>query len=644
MEYTRLKEIYKILSMRLGISLMLMSIARAVFYIHNYHYFNALPCSQVALLFVKGLYFDISAGVLLNSAYIILLTFPHPSHSNRIFRNVADVFYLLPNIAGFIINVGDAAYFPFTLKRLTFDIFDYLQSDATSVSMLPKFLISFWPLTLIGAVLIVAVVILTRRIQPREKHRGYNWKIALQQSGAFLVSIIVAIILFRGGLQLKPISIITAGEFTSAETVPFILNTPFTLIKTFNRKGLEKKADFSQAQADSIYNPVHNYSDTPLSVPFTASRPNVVIIILESFSKEHLGKGNGLFENGRYKGFTPFLDSLIGEGYYFPEAFANGKRSIEGIPAIVAGLPTLMEEAYITSNYAGNRINSLASLLKMNGYTSAFYHGGANGTMGFQSFCKIAGFDSYYGKDEYPEKNDYDGNWGIWDEPYFQYFAKNLNGTSQPFLATIFSLSSHHPYKVPTAYTGKFRKGKLEIQQSIMYADYSLRRFFETASRMPWYNNTLFVITADHTSEAVIPYYQTRVGNFRVPILFFMPGDKQFKGESKSIIQQTDIMPGILHLLHYKSPFLAFGSSPFDTSAVRAAFTYLNGTYQVIYGQSAAQYTGVNFTGFYNYEADSLLQHPLTNYGNEQKRSESLLRAYIQQYNNRMIGNSLIIR
>lgn len=112
--------------------------------------------------------------------------------------------------------------------------------------------------------------------------------------------------------------------------------------------------------------------------------------------------------------------------------------------------------------------------------------------MGFDNFSKAAGIDNYIGQNEYVgNKADFDGSWGIYDEPYLQYIANYLDTVKSPFFAGIFTLSSHHPYKIPNEYSGKFPKGNIPILESIGYADYALQQFFDRISKSDWYKNTL---------------------------------------------------------------------------------------------------------------------------------------------------------
>jgi phosphoglycerol transferase MdoB-like AlkP superfamily enzyme len=372
------------------------------------------------------------------------------------------------------------------------------------------------------------------------------------------------------------------------------------------------------------------------------NKKNVFVIILESFSVEHIGALNHK-EGNLNSDFTPFLDSLAKKSIVF-DGFANGKRSIEGIPAILASLPTWMTEDFITSQYATVKFNSLASILKEEGYSTSFFHGGKNGTMGFDVFSKSAGFDTYFGKNEYPDQSDFDGSWGISDEPYLQYIANTLNTMPEPFMGAVFTLSSHHPYKVPEKHKNRFRKGPLAIQETIMYADFALEQFFARASQMPWFKNTIFVITSDHTSEAYLPFYKNRVGQYAIPVIFYDP-DSDTAMHQKSIVQQTDIMPTVLDMLNYNKPFVAFGSSALRSDEPRFSLSYLNGNYQLLKDGYCWQTDHSISSVLYNFENDSLLSTDVSAAKKDiAKEMDLLLKSVIQQYNNRIIGNKLTVK
>jgi len=211
-------------------------------------------------------------------------------------------------------------------------------------------------------------------------------------------------------------------------------------------------------------------------------------------------------------------------------------------------------------------------------------------------------------------------------------------------MSAVFTLSSHHPYKVPEKYKNKFRKGPLEIQETIMYTDYSLKKFFETAYAMPWFQNTIFVITADHTSEAWQAFYKNRVGQYFIPIIIYSPQTGQ-SGHEGIVAQQTDIMPTILDMLHYPNPFVAFGGSLLRHDEPRFNLSYLNGNYQLIQGGYAWQTDHTISNALYNFQNDSLLSNDLAkSQKNIATEKDKLLKAIIQQYNNRLIENKLSIK
>jgi len=381
----------------------------------------------------------------------------------------------------------------------------------------------------------------------------------------------------------------------------------------------------------NIFSPIKQYYNT------TFTKKNVVILILESFGKEY-----SHLNNPNTAGFTPFLDSLCRtQALYFRYSYANGKRSILALPSILGSSPALMDRAYISSAYSANKIEGLAAILRKEAYYTSFMHGGANGTMYFDKYCYMSGFEKYYGKDEYPNKKDYDGNWGIYDEPYLQYCVDMMSQFKQPFFNTIFTLSSHHPYSIPEKFKGKFPKGKLEIHESIAYSDFALQEFFEEAKKTDWYKNTLFILTADHTSISSDYYYQTPQGSYAVPIVFFSPGDSLLKGESLQLVQHIDIMPSVLGYLGYNKSFYAFGNSIFNSTRKEFVINQVSERYFLTHDDKYIISFQDSVRNIYDFPTDSLLRNNLLRkkISKADKASEYLLNAIIQTYNNDLINN-----
>ncbi|MDH4028131.1 MAG: LTA synthase family protein, partial [Nitrospirota bacterium] len=422
------------------------------------------------------------------------------------------------------------------------------------------------------------------------------------------------------------------------DEMSIVLNTPFSMIRTINKQQLKRVDYFSSAGAlNAVYDP--HYKGRAGG---RFKNENIVIIILESFGLENSALLNPGLRDIDPEGYAPFLDSLMQQSRTYRNSFANGLKSIDSLPSILASIPSL-ELPYVLSQHSHNRINSIAGLLRARGYATSYFHGAPNGSMGFQAFVHLAGFDKYYGRTEYGNDDDYDGIWGIWDEEFFQFFANTLNKEKQPFCTAISSVSSHHPFKVPQRYEGKFREGPAPLNKAISYTDYALKRFFETASKMPWYENTLFVITADHASYNFQDFKNSR-GNFAVPLIFFKPGGG-LKGFDDTVVQQIDIMPTVLNYLNFDGEYIAFGNNAFDGSADHFAVNYTADTYQIFMSDHLLQFRDEKVVGFYNFRNDRLLKNNMVDELPEvRKQLETKLRAFIQQYNNRMLDNDITVR
>src|SRR5690606_6310997 len=230
----------------------------------------------------------------------------------------------------------------------------------------------------------------------------------------------------------------------------------------------------------------------------------------------------------------------------------------------------------------------------------------------------------------------------IWDEPFMQYMAKQMDQMKEPFFSSFFSLSSHHPFKVPEKYAGKFPKGTLPLHEPLGYADHALKEFFQTASKSPWYNNTLFVICADHASMSHFKEYNTMPNSFAIPIVFYYPGG-ELKGVSDKLVQQIDIMPTVLNYLQYDKPYFSFGFDAFAPDRNNFVISNIGNIYNFFMGDYFMTYGDKEVKSVYNLKADKFLEHDLK--GKDPQVQDSLMKhleSFMQQYNSRMIHNKLV--
>ena len=370
---------------------------------------------------------------------------------------------------------------------------------------------------------------------------------------------------------------------------------------------------------------------------------------MESFSREYIGALNKDLEQGRYKGYTPCVDSIIGLSTTFKWSFCNGRKSIDGMPSILSSIPMFVEPFFLTPA-SMNEVSGIADLLGREGYETAFFHGAQRGSMGFQAFARKTGFQQYYGREDYEDDprfgghQDFDGLWAIWDEPFLQYYCAKMSEMRQPFMTAVFTATSHHPYKIPDKYRERFPEEGIEIHKCIRYTDMAIGRFFREASRQAWFPNTVFVITGDHTNTSDHACYQTDLGGFCSPIIIYEPADttRTKGGILPKIAQQTDILPTVMGLTGCQEPYVAFGTDLLATEADDTwAVNYLNGIYQYVKNGYVLQFDGQKTKAVYSL-SDRLMKNNLKGKVSHQSQMELELKAIIQQYMERMTQNRLM--
>lgn len=608
-------------------------VSRCIFLLINHSHFDGLTVSGFLSICFYALRYDISALLAINALYIVLVLLPLPLWKIPKWELITQWIFILINTVALMFEVGDWAYFKYNLKRSTADVLNMVSRKGDFLVLLPRFVLDYWYVPLCFIALLWLFVKINNRIRRATPltARQYTVKTALLQLVALVIVAGLCLVGIRGGLQYVPIGVRNAVQATDPKFVPLVVNTPFSIINTFENDALEDVHYFPSAELPKYFNTTKKYNSSHSFRP-----ENVVVIIVESFSKEFTKLGEG-------RSYTPFIDSLMSQGLVCTQAYANALHSAEGIPAVVAGLPSLMDEPISTSIYSTEHITSLPNTLKTMGYSSAFYHGGTNGTMSFDVFCADAGFDKYFGRTEYHDEDDYDGNWGIWDEPFLQYFADGLGKLKPPFFATVFTLSSHPPYKLPAQYESVIPADSFPMHRSIAYTDIALRKFFEKAAREPWYNNTLFVLTADHCSPvAAHSYYESNMGAYAIPIIYYAPGDSNLHGCYNELTQQIDIMPSVLNYLGYSQPFFAFGNSIFNKAEQRFTVNYISGSYQLVRDNYLLQSVYTQPRALYAFPADSLCKNNLLDSKKAAAKQElDYLKAFIQVYHSSVIHNQL---
>ncbi len=549
------------LLMRLLLALVILQITRYVFLVTNSSHFPNVGFHD----HMVGLWFDlITLGLFYLPYYgLILLPIPYSMRKKSWFRRTFKCLYHVITASIIIANLIDTAYFPYTGQRSTLTLFQTLMNTGDASAQLGSYLYNHWWIFVVFLVLFAGVNWLYNKIEPYES-RDPGMRIQWISLAALLP---LLLIMGRGGLRPRPVGVVDASAYVKAENAQYVLNTPFTMLKRLTVPPAKVPHYMSIQEEQGLFNPVRQ--STPANL--LPNNTNVVIIVLESFGIEFVGSVSGM------ETYTPFLDSLVSVSWSFPHAFANGKKSVEALPAIVASIPSLTEQPYMESPYGTNDLNALPEILSNEGYETGFFHGATNGSMRFDAFARHTGFQHYFGRSEYANERHFDGTWGIWDHCFNPWAAQKMSSLKQPFCSLLFTVSSHHPYKIPEGIPAK--QGKQEICASISYADYSLRAFFHQARKEPWFNNTLFVIVADHTPASKTKLFNQHTHMFRIPMLFYDPGNRLIVSESDKIAQQLDIFPTVLDLLNIETRYYSYGQSLLQNTEKQSIVRIFDVTY-----------------------------------------------------------------
>ena len=626
----------RLLLRRFALLLGVYSLLRLGFYLLNPATFRGIGPGAVAVAFGHGLRFDVAALLWLNLP-LVLLSLLVPVRARRGQQWLRALLVGL-NMPGILLNIIDWEYFKFIGRRLSNEWNTIGHDIARQAGQIG---LHYWYLAIPLAGLVYALWRLCPMPTRAEVATPAGPWGGVQRTAEFMLTVGLVVLGLRGGWQLKPLRTGAAFEQQPAVLGHLALNSTFTVLKSFDEVPIERVAYFPNM---ATLRPALAAAPVPAR-PAPNAPLNVVVLLLESFASEY----NGV-ENGGKRSFTPFFDSLavVPRARLLRDNYANGRRSIEALPAVLAGLPSLMDEPFITSSFQTAELHGLGEILGRHGYATAMYHGGANGTMGFDMFAGIAGIQHYYGLNEYPGgigSPDYDGHWGIFDEPYLQYFNRQLSATKPPFMATVFTLSSHEPFSLPAKYKGKFPVGTQPIHPTIAYADLALRQFFAAARRQPWYAHTLFILTADHTSQTDQSTYQNLLGYHKTPLLLFAPGQPLPAVVPHRITEQADVPATVLDVLglpQEQKLLLPFGSSVFDSTSPGRALFRDGDSYYLVHSDFVTELTNKNAVRLYPYQPHFIPTEPVANpnpalvkqYGDE-------LRACVQFYVNGLLDNRL---
>jgi phosphoglycerol transferase MdoB-like AlkP superfamily enzyme len=628
-----------VLFYRIFLAYVFYQIARLLFWYFNKELIKVDSVSDYLNLAFHGIAFDTTAILYVNALFILLSLVPIVINTKKGYQTVLFWLYFITNGIAYAMNFGDFVYYKFSQARLTSTALEVAKHE-TNIFKVFTVSLGQHPFVLIWFIILMALwVFLYKKVKITEQK-------PVKLIPYFIWSVLVlcgTAVLVVGGIRgdfkhsTRPINLVDANRFVvNPLQGNIVLNSTFSFFRTLGTNNFKEVHFVDEKYIADHVQPYKIYDRK------VENRPNIVIFIVESFGREYSGAFNKDKNINGYVSYTPFIDSLAGQSLIFPNMFANGRQSIHGMSSVLAGIPSLTD-AFTSSPYSNQKIQSIVSVCNDLGYDTSFYHGAPNGSMGFLGFGNILGFKHYFGKNEFNHDEDFDGMWAIWDEPFLQYFAKNT-GKTQPFMTTVFTASSHHPFKIPEKYKGKFKKGTIEMHEPIQYTDYAIKKYFETAKKQPWFNNTIFVFTGDHTNQIAYGEYEKAMNRFAVPLILYSPNPKyNLKGVNPETAQQIDIYPTLADLIGYNKQIRSWGRSLVSDKKYPSIVVNSDGSSeQFIIGDHMYRFDGKEITGIYEKNdlgfANNLIGKLKTP---EIEQEMKTAKAWYQDYMDRVINRKL---
>ena len=536
--------------------------AQIVFYFYNSAVIDSIPANELWNVISGAFVFNSVSIFYINLPFIVFSLVPVFFIANKGYQKFVAIWFTATNALALSLHVADIFYYPFKLARISNDDLHFFGAE-NNVQLLGAFFLDYWFAFAGFALLVWGLWCFARRTMPRSV-RPLSWKLYAGNAAALLLVGTFAIYMVRGGnfsASTRPIHVSDVSIYAKNPShSSLILSNPFCLLRTLGTTLSYEKYFDTPEELQRYCNPVQTIDTKAVRYYKIDEHTNIVFIILESFGAAHLRRLNAEHNHN----YTPFLDSLMNESLLFTNAFHNGKRSMDALPAVWASIPSFKEE-FLSLPQSVAPLRPLPRILADKGYTTAFLHGALHSSMGFVAFGNASGVQQFFCREEYEKERgtqDFDGKWGIYDHAFLPFAQEKISTLREPFMATLFTLSSHHPFRVPAGFEQKFKGGTLPIYRTLQYTDAALREFFAQARTQPWFRNTLFIITADHCSGQEHAEWSQVPKNFAVPLLFYKE-NSNFKGANNTVMGHIDIMPTVLGMLNYKEPFFAFGSDIF---------------------------------------------------------------------------------
>lgn len=562
---------------RLLVVLLLFSISRWLIYLFNTEFFHHLSLREAFRLFFQGMRFDLVVIAYANIPMILLYCLPAKFIYNQVLQKIVNILFVFVNSVLVMLNMVDVIYFRFIGKRMTSELLQFFSNSFKNIaSVFGHVLTNYWYLLVLVLLFVLVLAVVGKRTKLVQQTEVITNRWYFIQWISFMVFSVLTPLACRGGIQAKPIDQTTALRYADSQNVPIVLNTPFSIVKSTAGQVLPEVHRFDPEEMD--FSPIH-YSLKPNRFVLDSLdyAPNLMYIVLDGIGQEMISYYN---PESRFQ-LTPFLDSLLTQSLTF-NGRANGRRSVEALPALLSGVPSLMDLGFTSSPYSDKKMDALDLTLEQHGY----------------------------------------------------------HDSRLPFAIMVYTLSSSNNDKDSDLPKESYLWSHFE--KKVYHTDCALRDIFEEASRQSWFDSTLFVITANHSNtEHYQKDYSNIWGMYSIPIAFFMPS-RIPAYRCEEIAQQIDLNVSILSALGVEDTVFSFGRNVFDSLSEPNFIAYINQTYQFSDGQYLVQSDGENTIGVFNVIRDRQLDDNLIDRIQCADLSRKL-KERIQEFNNRFIFNELYI-
>lgn len=424
----------------------------------------------------------------------------------------------------------------------------------------------------------------------------------------------------RGGWQLTPInqsmSYFSQKPIANHASVNTFWNLMHDVSKNINAQNNPYRY-LSTQEAEAIVRELYQVKQEKSTPILRIQKPNVVVIILESFTADVVKRLGG------ETNIAPELEKVIQEGLLFENIYASGDRTDKGLIAILSGFPSQAVRSIIKEESKQEKLPALSQNFKQKRYHTSFYYGGESEFFGLKSYVLFHQFEHLVDKSAF-RSEDMNSKWGAYDEHVFNHQLSELKNTPQPFFSTLLTLTNHEPFELPRK--GKFAVNDVRDQyrNTAAYTDSCLGAYFKEAKKQAWYHNTLFVIVADHGHRLPADRYESWHPNrYRIPLLFTGGALKNdFKGKKNTTYgSQTDIANTLLTQLGWNSKAYLFSKDLLNASSANFSFYDWDNGFGMATPTQTIAFDNVGKT--LSYEKN-------TNQGAETKRLEKTGKAYIQ--------------